>query len=863
MTSLRYSGGLLFALLAEIRYTEQHRSKRMGGVAEPVTVPSLLASLAGIVHDRYLKVKIVPKTASYYKTCEGQGGLGLNKSRFISEFKNAIEKHYDDIYNRTKNFVSENIRNDDDVRKLFVGKVLYLLRNCGNVLNDHYFVYLDGKKMNRMDFLTQPEFDFVGLILAAWYHAILYVPDNTIAEDTFNELFEYDSHITEYVFKESKLALLKKDDVVNNVVSEESEAEIADKNYFNRDTSSEEVKPVNGEYYANYLKNACEKIEQIKTILYPKQPISFYKIYVCNDVCFDYTLEQEKKYGNEPLRKATPRELVKKFGRFMTLTNVGGVGKSMFLRHLMLCDYTFKDKIKGYEELPVVPVLIKLKDYTNKYDSLEAFIFSRIKKYDPTIEFDIFKEDLDKGLFMFLFDALDEIDATMLGTFVSQLNDFCEEFSSNIYVLSSRPNSVCESLNSFVSIKLLNFRQEQALKLVDKFDEFDVEKREEFKKNIKLDGARKYSKVSVEDNPLLLTIKFMIYIQDGVLVENEIHTFFDNAYHILYKTHDLVHSNYVDRTYKTGCGVDELKNSLAEFCFLTYMNFQYSFTRSDAEKKIKRMFYAKKYGFTTQQFLDDLKDNLTIISYENGRYNFIHKSFQEFFAAYFLANLKDEAFDEDLLNRIDSYTSLRYNADHEYDKEHRVFAFRFYDCEIRNVIEMFHQMEPAKAERVLFYPILNRVFTNVDFRTNILAYIDYAYEPINGYEGNTDQHDPNDSMKSDVLHYLVWEVFGILDDHPIEAWVPHPCVIQEYWYYIPEENGLVPMDEEMVNYDDPGRGYIKPDGITYRVYDLGMVDKNFDENKNFIEVLNDSYREEYNALYKLWDKISKDIKKTS
>ena len=50
---------------------------------------------------------------------------------------------------------------------------------------------------------------------------------------------------------------------------------------------------------------------------------------------------------------------------------------------------------------------------------------------------------------------------------------------------------------------------------------------------------------------------------------------------------------------------------------------------------------AKANGLTSQDFLIDLTDNLCIMYKEGNKYHFIHRSFQEYFTARYLATNYD------------------------------------------------------------------------------------------------------------------------------------------------------------------------------------------------------------------------------
>lgn len=855
-------GSTFFFLMTLDLASKQTSSYRYGETAEGITEPEMLYNWIGITKDNKPVhfYGVIDTAISGYKNCRVDtiSCVKMQSALFIEETK-ANLSNKDDILGKIHVFIDVFIKSRNAAALLCKRLISIVLDDETIPENAEFYMNDDLSPIKKADLRTKESINVEAALFGIWYYIISNRISNEAAKDNFDLLFaKAGIGKTKRFFNETEFVYNKQ----------------AEKEFFFLPDPEKDVKEINPEpenkkekkavkkvpfpYYANYITNACDKIENIRTILSPKEDIKFYSVYVCNDVWLDLPPEKAKTVKNPILIKTTPQKLVNQYGRFITLTSPGGVGKSMFLRHLMLCDNELSKRIPEYEPYPVVPVLIKLKDYSNKYTSLEEFFFSRMKKHDLALDFNVFKEDLNRGIFMFLLDALDELDTDFVNDFISSFNDFAEEYDSNIFVLSSRPSTACESLTNFKSLELRGFRQEQALQLVDKFDGIDDDAKEKFKKQININGVRKYSKFSVEDNPLLLTIKYMVYRDTGKIIENEVYEFFNTAYETLFQTHDVLHSQYSKRKYKVSPDMDILRLVISEFCFITYMNFKYSFTRTEIEETIDKMKLQHKYGFTAQQFIEDLRDNLSIISFESGKYSFIHKSFQEYFAAYHLYKARKDFFTEDLLTRIDKYSHMRFQKDVQFDIEHGTISFPFYDCEIINVIEMFHQMNPEKAEEFLFFPILSKIFMDTEFDINILCYIYIAYGRIECYVGNVGNAPINDQLRSEIIHYLLWNVVDVWDDHEIECEPPEGSFVSEYWYYNPEEKSIEPANDLLEDFDEElGVIKIDPEGITYSIPDMHLIEANYEKNKDFINVLVNDFNNEYQSMLKYWDSTIK------
>jgi len=115
-----------------------------------------------------------------------------------------------------------------------------------------------------------------------------------------------------------------------------------------------------------------------------------------------------------------------------------------------------------------VPVLIPLKELQDVQD-FAAYLPTYFKDHDWPDAHDFIGETLDKGKFLFLFDALDEVDdPAKLPPLVDMVNDFAARYSNeehpNWIVLSSRPQSyqTCAmQLPTFKTAEVLEFEPQQ------------------------------------------------------------------------------------------------------------------------------------------------------------------------------------------------------------------------------------------------------------------------------------------------------------------------------------------------------------------------------------------------------------------
>ena len=72
------------------------------------------------------------------------------------------------------------------------------------------------------------------------------------------------------------------------------------------------------------------------------------------------------------------------------------------------------------------------------------------------------------------------------------------------------------------------------------------------------------------------------------------------------------------------------------FCFLTYQKAKTEFTFPEIDEILKNFLLELKMFSIYAIFIDDLENCLCVLYKEGNRYKFSHRSFQEYFVAYFL-----------------------------------------------------------------------------------------------------------------------------------------------------------------------------------------------------------------------------------
>ena len=390
-----------------------------------------------------------------------------------------------------------------------------------------------------------------------------------------------------------------------------------------------------------YLKRGYDKYSLVKTLFFGDKLVNFYDIYVCGDLegTSIYTPSDlgQNEVPENVVRNARLEDL-EKIHNCIIISGMGGEGKSMMMRHLFLTT------AKEYEIGCKVPVFLTIRNYEDGYASFEDYLFSAFDAFGNGFTRDDMLQLLISGRCMLLFDGMDEISGRRLVDFQKNLAKMADRYPGNQYVVSSRPMRSYSVLERFQVLDLLPFSKDQAVELVQKlnFRPDAPEIKEKFLQ--KLDTEYYDELQEFAQNPLLLTIMLMTFIEYGNVPAKR-YLFYEEAFATLAKKHDASKGAFV-RPLRTGVSVNELKSYFAEFCARTYHDKCYNFNETSFARYCSSIMVGDKpltEILSVDDLLYDLNINLCLLYYESGKYHFIHRSFQEYFCALYFSWQMDSA----------------------------------------------------------------------------------------------------------------------------------------------------------------------------------------------------------------------------
>lgn len=375
--------------------------------------------------------------------------------------------------------------------------------------------------------------------------------------------------------------------------------------------------------FEEYLLTSYNKCRLFKTILDTQTPLSLSEHYVHVTVsCSNTTMSDG--------------ELVSRIDEFrrVVITGLAGSGKSMFMKYLTVSHFEHPNG--------KIPIFIELRKL-NGLESVDLLNFIRTTStgrghYVSEDQFDLV---LRAGGLVLVLDGFDEINHDARMQVQEQILALEKDYPRATVIISSRPDDRFGGWSSYFVFQVEPLSKSQCLTLLNGLT-YDPGVKRRFIREVK---ARLFeSHESFLSYPLLASIMLLTYEQFAEIPQ-KMHEFYSHAFDTLFQKHDAQKEQY-QRLIKTGLGRDDFKKCAATFCALSYLNSQFEFSEETLIETAKSTVnYVKNTGpagvtkFTEKELIDDLFEAVCMLQKDGLSTVFVHRSFQEYFAALFVTKL--------------------------------------------------------------------------------------------------------------------------------------------------------------------------------------------------------------------------------
>uniref|UniRef100_UPI00254F5593 NACHT domain-containing protein n=1 Tax=Lactococcus garvieae TaxID=1363 RepID=UPI00254F5593 len=375
----------------------------------------------------------------------------------------------------------------------------------------------------------------------------------------------------------------------------------------------------------NYTIKSIEQFGRVKTLFYNNTPQNLLDFYQAIKIVEHTGYHQD--YDKEKIDTSSSSHLFKNLNHLLIIGN-GGSGKTMLFKYLFL---------NAISEQYKIPIYLEMRDI-NTYDgNLKSFIYQKVSILGLNIEYSFFEDALQNNNFLFLFDALDEVYPEKQQNVLKELHDFCIEFPDNDYIISSRFSDGFQDWASFYEYKVADLSIDEAVSLVDKLN-LDKGLKQDFIRDLRKKLFEKYH--SFASSPLLLNIMLLTY-ENNTSLPDKLNKFYEKAFEALFYNHDHTKNRY-QRKLTSGLGFEEIKKIFSRFCFQTYMSSKYNFTLTELSSLFDDIKKKEHIDYSSQLLINDMEVALCMFIKDGFEYKFVHRSFQEYFAAVFIDHQSEE-----------------------------------------------------------------------------------------------------------------------------------------------------------------------------------------------------------------------------
>lgn len=371
--------------------------------------------------------------------------------------------------------------------------------------------------------------------------------------------------------------------------------------------------------FKKYVQRNYEKCSRVKTLLHRYEPINLESAYVAARI----------KFKNEEISESTLIDRFNKYKRIV-VTGMAGCGKSLMMKNVFvtLCKSSY-DKI---------PVFIELRHLNNLSDpKLVDYIFEQLNSLISNLKPTQFEYALRQGKFVIILDGIDEIAHQNRDKYCQQILEVSDKFPDLIIICSSRADDRFAAWNEFYVGNLMPLNKEQVNQLIEKIDYEDNVKRNFLKA---VNSSLFASHEQFLSNPLLCTMMLMTFDQFAE-IPSKMHIFYSQAFDVLFNKHDATKASFRRKFYTT-LSIDDFKRLFATFCMFTYLDRKISPLENEAKQYIAKSIEYEGINLDPMDFLKDLQESICIILKDGDNCAFLHRSFQEYFVALFLAERQGE-----------------------------------------------------------------------------------------------------------------------------------------------------------------------------------------------------------------------------
>lgn len=374
----------------------------------------------------------------------------------------------------------------------------------------------------------------------------------------------------------------------------------------------------------------------------------------------------EMRKGNNPNGNLDIENLFSK-SKLLWIDGDAGSGKSTFMQWLAVNSASNTSDILP-DLKDSIPFLIELRKQDARSISIKAAVESIMSDNDSIMPENWITQSLESGSAIVLVDGFDEVKADHRDDVLNWIDDFSARYSKTRIIVTSRPQIGKNISKKFTRYRLLPMNRDRVNQfltywhkavLVDKL-QVEEEEANRFKKKLSLQIDNSESIRRMVTNPLLCAMICALHYKNGAIMSTERNELYDDCCKMLFGNRDS--EKDVQVFAHINLSYEEKKNILSQ---LAYWMMKNNLIVAKTEQVITRIGHALSgLRQSSQQYHPEelyhyfLERSGILRSPEEGCVDFIHKSFQEYLAAYEIHNQDDWGFIASKYSDINWYETL-------------------------------------------------------------------------------------------------------------------------------------------------------------------------------------------------------------
>ena len=455
-----------------------------------------------------------------------------------------------------------------------------------------------------------------------------------------------------------------------------------------------------------YIKANYQRCAYVRTLLERDEPTELDKIYEPLQFEVDDDVLEENV-----IKSSIATDLHRTI-----ISGYAGNGKTIFLKKI------YKELIDNQTNF--YPIFVELRSISSGTQTLLDYIYESILTYSDSFTREQFTYGLKKGLFYFLIDGLDEISESQQSNIQEEIIRLTLKYQDCPFVVTSRPNEFTTWENFYIA-HLLPFDYHQCQSFIKKID-FAEERKTDFLEFLTEDKFDEHEEFL--SNPLLASMMLLTFNEYGDIPAKR-HIFYEKCFQVLIKEHDASKGRF-HRPLKSKLSHENLEKIFMYFCAITYQKKKYRFSLQEIDKFIdlasKTLSSDKICKGNDIRY--DFVHSVSLLLQDGNFFEFIHRSFQEYFFAKFIVNDRKLELENKLDNIDGLFSSVKANLIAMIDDmDHDYFETEYILKKLTILNEYFESIDAENKPEKIFeqfgivlgmYP---RDFKNYKFILGILS----------------------------------------------------------------------------------------------------------------------------------------------